>query len=138
MPNINVKCKFNRAAAISKLKAANNAALTHAGNQALKDITQHVPKDQGALQSSGLSHSDIRAEKGTYTMRWDEPYAQYLFHGKVMHGSPKTRTLDDYGPELLQFTSSEARMEWTKYAADVYGDQWQRVYQAAFKMEMKA
>lgn len=29
-------------------------------------------------------------------------------------------------------------MEWTKYAADVYGDQWQRVYQAAFKMEMKA
>lgn len=134
MPSINVKCKFNRAAAISKLKAANNAALTHTGNQALKDITQHVPKDQGALQSSGLSHSDIRAENGTYTMRWDEPYAQYLFHGKVMHGSPTMRT---YGPEKLNFTGALARMEWTKYAADVYGDQWQRVYQAAFKMEMK-
>ena len=58
MPKINTRVTFNKVAAIAKIKAANNAALTVMGNQALQDVSQHVPKDQGALENSGLSSSD--------------------------------------------------------------------------------
>ena len=134
MPRVEAKVEFSKAAAIAKLKAANDRAMTFMGTQALKDVTQHVPKDQGGLQSSGITHSDRKAENGVYTMRWEEPYAQYLFRGEVMYGSPTSRT---YGPEKLNFTSAMARMEWTKYAAEVYGDRWQAVYQAALRREMR-
>lgn len=113
----------------------NHDALTQTGIQALKDITQHVPKDQGPLQNSGITHSDRKAENGVFTLRWDEPYAQYLFHGEVMYGSPTSRT---YGPKKLKFTSALARMEWVKYAAEAYGDRWQAVYQAALRKEMQS
>lgn len=47
-----------------------------------------------------------------------------------MYGSPTDRT---YGPKKLSFTSTMARMEWTKYAKDVYGKQWKQAYQDAVK-----
>lgn len=134
MSKLKVRVTFNRAAAVARIKAANTDALTAAGNQALKDVTKHVPKDQGTLQSSGLSHSDKRAKEGRFVMRWSTPGAQYLWHGDVMHGDPTSRT---YGPEKLKFTSALAREEWAKYAAKVYGDNWKAVYQAAFRKEMR-
>lgn len=134
MPSVKVRINFAKAAAVAKLRAMNQDALTQTGIQALKDITQHVPKDQGDLRNSGIAHSDIKAKNGVFTLRWDEPYAQYLFHGEVMHGNPTSRT---YGPEKLKFTAALARMEWTKYAAEAYGDRWQTVYQAALREEMR-
>ena len=104
------------------------------GQQALKDVTKHVPRDQGFLQDSGITNSDRQAQNLKYIMRWDEPYADYLWHGEVMHGSPTERT---YGPEKLSFTSALACMEWAKYAKDVYGDDWKKVYQEAIRRRMQ-
>lgn len=61
------------------------------------------------------------------------PYAQYLWHGDVMYGNPTTRT---YGPEKLSFTSALAREEWAKYAKEVHGEEWKKVYQAALKRRL--
>ena len=100
------------------------------GIQALQDVSQYVPKDQGTLENSGISDSDQRAQNGKFKLRWATPYAQYLWHGDVMYGNPKNRT---YGPEKLSFTSALAREEWAKYAYEIYGEEWRLVYQVALE-----
>ncbi len=133
MPEIRIKTDFHRSAAIAALKAASERALTVAGNQALKDVAKHVPEDQGVLIGSGLSGSDTQARNQSFIMRWDTPYAQYIWQGDVMYGSPTDRR---YGPEKLSFTKALAREEWAKYAAEVYKDRWRTVYEAAFGKEL--
>lgn len=130
MAKITTRVTFDRKKVVSLIKAASNEALTVMGLQALQDASMHVPRDQGTLESSGISSSDRRAVDGKFTMRWATPYAQYLWHGDVMYGNPTSRT---YGPEKLKFTDALAREEWAKYAHDVYGADWRKVYQAALK-----
>lgn len=130
MPKIVSRVTFNRAGTLTKLRAVSNNGLTLMGQQALKDTTQYVPKDQSSLQDSGINNSDDRAHDLKFEMRWDTPYARYLWNGEVMYGNPTERT---YGPQKLSFTSTMARMEWAKYAKDVYGKQWKQVYQDAVK-----
>lgn len=133
MLRVTIKINSNIAASAAKIRAAGSNALTATGNQALADTTMHVPKDQGYLRNSGLSNSSMTTEDLKFILRWDEPYAQYLFHGEVMYGNPTNRT---YGPKKLKFTEALARMEWTKYAAEVYGDDWRAVMQAALRREL--
>lgn len=128
MAETTVKVSFDIPAAVARLRVAANKALTITGNQALQDTTKHVPMDQGTLQNSGITFMSV--EDMEVMLRWDEPYAQYLFHGEVMYGNPTNRT---YGPKKLKFTEALARMEWTKYAAEVYGKDWQAIFQAALK-----
>lgn len=130
MPKISTRVTFNKASAIALIKAVSDDALTAMGSQALQDASKHVPKDQGTLENSGISSSDRKAKDGKFTLRWDTPYAQYLWHGDVMYGNPGGRT---YGPEKLNFTSALAREEWAKYAKEVYGEEWKKVYQAALR-----
>ena len=130
MLKITRRVAFDRKAAVARLKAASDEALTLMGEQALKDVTQYVPKDQSVLQRSGVTNSDIEAKDGVYVLRWDTPYAQYLWHGDVMHGDPTNRT---YGPDKIKFTNALAREEWAKYAQKVHGADWRRAYQAAIK-----
>lgn len=130
MPRVGAKVIFDKARAMALIKAASDEALTYVGNQALHDANQYVPKDQGILESSSISNSSQRAENGVYTLRWDTPYAQYLWHGDVMYGNPNSRT---YGPEKLSFTSALAREEWAKYAQDIHGEDWKNAYQAALR-----
>ena len=134
MSKIKTRVTFDRAATIARIKAASNDALTAMGNQALMDASKHVPKDQGTLENSGLSLSDKKAVEGVYTLRWNTPYARYLWHGDVMYGNPTSRT---YGPEKLSFTSALAHEEWAKYAKEIYGEEWKAVYQAALKEKMR-
>ncbi len=134
MPKIRTRVTFDTAAAVAKIKAANDIALTAMGNQALQDTSKHVPRDQGTLRDSGISASDVSARGGVFTMRWNTPYAQYLWNGDVMYGNPTERT---YGPEKLKFTDALAREEWAKYAKEVYGEEWKKVYQAALRRELK-
>lgn len=134
MVKIKTRVTFDRAATIARIKAASNDALTAMGNQALMDASKHVPKDQGTLENSGLSLSDKKAVEGVYTLRWNTPYARYLWHGDVMYGNPTSRT---YGPEKLSFTSALAHEEWAKYAKEIYGEEWKAVYQAALKEKMR-
>ena len=134
MAKIKTRVTFDRAATIARIKAASNDALTAMGNQALMDASKHVPKDQGTLENSGLSLSDKKAVEGIYTLRWNTPYARYLWHGDVMYGNPTSRT---YGPEKLSFTSALAHEEWAKYAKEIYGEEWKAVYQAALKEKMR-
>lgn len=134
MAKIKTRVTFDRAATIARIKAASNDALTDMGHQALMDASKHVSKDQGTLENSGLSLSDKKAVEGIYTLRWNTPYARYLWHGDVMYGNPTSRT---YGPEKLSFTSALAHEEWAKYAKEIYGEEWKAVYQAALKEKMR-
>lgn len=134
MAKIKTRVTFDKKRAAGLIKAASNNALTVMGVQALHDVSQHVPHDHGTLENSGISSSDQRAADGKFVMRWSTPYAQYLWHGDVMYGSPTNRT---YGPKKISFTSALAREEWAKYAHDVYGTEWRKVYQAAFRKELR-
>lgn len=130
MPKITARVTFNRTGTLARLRAVSNDGLTIMGQQALKDATQHVPVDQHFLQDSGINNSDDQAHDLKYEMRWDMPYARYLWKGEVMYGDPTHRT---YGPKKISFASALARMEWAKYAKEVYGAQWKQVYQNAVK-----
>lgn len=130
MEKTRVRVSFDRIAAIETIRAASDKALTAMGIQALQDVSQYVPKDQGTLENSGISDSDQQAQNGRFKLRWATPYAQYLWNGDVMYGNPKNRT---YGPEKLSFTSALAREEWAKYAYEIYGEEWRQVYQAALE-----
>lgn len=134
MPKVDVKITFHKPQVVAAIKGANDYAVTMMADQALKDIGQYVPKDQTTLESSGHSSSDQKAEEGELTLRWSTPYAQYLWHGDVMHGNPNSRT---YGPEKLKFTEAMAREEWAKYAQKVHGEAWKKVYEAAFEKGLK-
>lgn len=134
MPKISTRVTFDKQKAIALIKASSDYALTMMGNQALEDVSQYVPKDQKELLKSGLTNSDQRAIDGKFRMRWSTPYAQYLWHGDIMYGNPGDRT---YGPEKLTFTSALAREEWAKYAKEVHGEQWKKVYQAALKRRLQ-
>lgn len=134
MAKINTMVTFHTSETVALIKAANNAALTDMGNQALMDASKHAPKDQGSLESSGDANSDKKAVDGKFIMRWSTPYAQYLWHGDVMYGKPGSRT---YGPDKISFTSALAREEWAKYAKEVYGADWKKVYQAALKRRLR-
>ncbi len=133
MAKISTRVTFDKSAAMARIKAANNKALTIMGAQALKDANMHVPVDQNILKRSGITNSDSAAVDGKYNLIWATPYAQYLWNGKVMYGNPLSRT---YGPEKLKFTAALAKMEWAKYAKEVYGNDWKKTYQNALRMEM--
>ena len=134
MAKIKTKVTFDKKRAAGLIKAAANNALTVMGVQALHDVSQYVPHDQGTLENSGISSSDKKAVDGKFSMIWSTPYAQYLWHGDVMFGDPVNRT---YGPKKITFTSALAREEWAKYAYEIYGEDWNRAYQAAFREEMR-
>ena len=135
MPRINTRVTFNTPSAVALIKAANNAALTDMGNQALQDVTKHVPEDQGILKISGMLNSDREASDGKFIMRWHTPYAKYLWNGNVMYGNPTNRT---YGPKKISFTNALAHEEWAKYAKNIYGDEWKRAYQAALRRRIRS
>lgn len=133
MAKINTRVTFDKTTAMARIKAANNKALFIMGQQALKDANMHVPIGQRELLKSGITNSDDKAVDGKYNLIWATPYAQYLWNGDVMYGNPLERT---YGPEKLNFTSSLAREEWAKYAKEVYGTDWKKVYQNALGLEL--
>ena len=130
MPKISTRVTFDKSKAVALIKAVSDDALTIMGNQALQDANQYVPRDQGILEDNSFSHSSRKAENGKFVLRWDEDYSQYLWHGDVMYGNPDSRT---YGPEKLNFTSALAREEWAKYAKEVHGEEWKKVYQAELR-----
>lgn len=134
MPSVDVRITFYKPQVVASIKAASNYGVEMMAAQALKDTSQYVPEDQTTLKSSASSSSDQKAEDGELTLRWSTPYAQYLWHGDVMHGNPNSRT---YGPEKLEFTEAMAREEWAKYAQKVHGEMWKKVYEAAFKKGLK-
>lgn len=134
MAKITAKVTFDKFRATAKIKASSDEALTMMGNQALQDASQYVPKDQHTLENSGLASSDQKAVNGVLRMRWSTPYAQYLWNGDVMYGNPGNRT---YGPKKLTFTAALAREEWAKYAQKVHGEEWKKVYEAAFQRELR-
>lgn len=134
MPRATFKISFDTPAAVAHIRAANRTAIEATGLQVLKDVGQYVPEDQGGVKASGISNSGL-AKRGNvkserFVMRWDTPYAQYLWHGDVMHGNPTKRS---YGPEKLKFTEALAREEWAKYAQEVHGAEWKKTYQAALE-----
>lgn len=136
MAKIKTRVTLRTPQAAALIKAASNEALTDMGLQALQDVSEHVPHDFGTLENSGLTNSDKKAANGKFVMKWEEPYSQYLWNGKIMHGSPDTRSPADYYDDI-KFTSDLARAEWAKHAREVYGEQWKQVYQAALKRRLK-
>lgn len=131
---VTAKVTLNKSSALTTIRAANDKALTDLGNQAIKDTDKHVPEDQHTLINSGHASSDMHASNGKFRLRWSTPYARYLFHGEVMYGNPTNRT---YGPKKISFTKTMAKIEWAKYAAKVYKDDWRAVYQASLKRRLK-
>lgn len=134
MPKITTRVTFNKASVVAKIKAANNVALTVMGNQVLEDSNQYCPEDQHVLVNSSYTHSDREAQNGVFRCVWSTPYARYLWHGLVMHGSPGNRS---YGPDGLHFTKDNARPKWAIYARSKHGDEWKQVFQAAARRYMR-
>ena len=83
MAKIKTRVTLRTPQAAALIKAASNEALTDMGLQALQDASKHVPRDVGTLEDSGLTNSDKKAKNGKFVMKWEEPYSQYLWNGKI-------------------------------------------------------
>lgn len=93
MAKINTRVTLHASRAVAMIKAASNDALTDMGNRhcRMHPSMYLMIRD---LESNGLSGSDTKAVDGKYTMRWNTPYAQYLWNGDVMYGNQQK---DDMG-----------------------------------------
>ncbi|CCZ35667.1 putative minor capsid protein [Firmicutes bacterium CAG:646] len=137
-----VKVEIHKPRAMAKIRAAGNQGLTDVRDEIIDDINRYVPKSGGSPQNGGGGdlrrsaelHSDQQAKDGNLKVRWDTPYAQYQHEGKVMHGTPKTRT---YGPEQLKYTEPMARKEWEQYAERKHGADWSLAIEEAMKSHMR-
>lgn len=117
------------------VKAASNNALTVMGVQAVDDTGKYVPV------SSNLEHpvkDSIISSSGRRTVKGNSPCdGLLLMHslaGRCDVWKSANRT---YGSEKISFTSALAREECAKYANEVYGAEWQQIYQAALRKEIK-
>ena len=139
---VKVKVEIHKPRAMAKIRAAGDQGLTDVRDEIIDDINAYVPKSGGSPQNGGGGdlrrsaeiHSDQQAKDGSLKVRWDTPYAQYQHEGKVMHGTPKTRT---YGPEQLKYTDPMARKEWEQYAERKHGADWSLAIEEAMKRRMQ-
>lgn len=131
MPKQKVRVTFNQAAAAATVRAACKRALVIAGNQAMEDVNQYVPEDQGTLLNTGISNSTVSPDGLSFILRWDTPYAQYLYRGIKMVGTPDEREYDENQP--LKFTKAMACAEWARHAKKVHGKDWKKIYEKAMK-----
>ncbi|MDO4444693.1 MAG: minor capsid protein [Bacillota bacterium] len=137
-----VKVEIHKPRAMAKIRAAGDQGLTDVRDEIIDDINRYVPISGGSPQNGGGGdlrrsaelHSDQQAKDGNLKVRWDTPYAQYQHEGKVMHGTPKTRT---YGPEQLKYTEPMARKEWEQYAERKHGADWSLAIEEAVKRRMQ-
>lgn len=131
MPKQKVRVTFNQAAAAATVRAASKRALVIAGNQAMEDVNQYVPEDRGDLIDLGIANTTVSPDGLSFVMRWDTPYAQYLYHGIKMSGTPDNRVYKGNPP--LKFTKAMACAEWARHAKDVHGKDWKKIYEKAMK-----
>lgn len=139
---VKVKVEIHKPRAMAKIRTAGDQGLTDVRDEIIDDINRYVSVSGGTPQNGGGGdlrrsaelHSDQQAKDGNLKVRWDTPYAQYQHEGKVMHGTPKTRT---YGPEQLKYAEPMARKEWEQYAERKHGADWSLAIEEAMKSHMR-
>lgn len=138
-----VSININTAQIAMDIRAAAEKAVGITAQQVLADCNEYVPDDQDALVNSSLIHSDVLHGK----LVWSTPYARYLYHGVLM-ADPKTgsawaregQTKVKLSPEVqLKFDKQnhpKAGSHWCERAQADHGDEWQEIYEAAFREEL--
>lgn len=102
---------------MDNIETANEFAIAAMSQQVLADSNYYCKHDQGMLIASAINNPDT--EKGIIV--WDTPYAQKQYYLENAN--------TDKNPN--------AQMMWFHKAKDVHGDEWNKVYAAAFKKAMK-
>ena len=141
---MSVKFNFNTAQTAMRIRGASQRAVAITAQQMLADINNYVPDDQGMLKNSAETHSDLANGK----IIWNTPYARFLYHGVVMidpkTGSPYARegqTKVVMKPEKpLDFnkqSNPNAGSHWCERAYADHHEDWERIYQEAFRKELE-
>ena len=153
-----VNININTAQIAMKIRAAADKAVGIVSVQILADCNGYCPQDQdGALINSSVTFSDI--PRGNLV--WSTPYARYLYHGllmvdpktgsvharegqkKVLANSGATTKRSDKvlaNPKVkLKFDKTlnpKAGAHWCERARDDKHEEWQELYEAAFRREL--
>jgi len=142
MADVKVNITFNKNATLEKLMDRHKAAQFAMSKQALKDCNEYCPKDAGTLESSSQTFTDY--ENGI--LKWQTPYARYLYYGIVMV-DPKTGKacfpIDDqlYSRKNVSKVKSNREIKyngrgrklWAEAAAAEHKDDWLLIYEKVFK-----
>lgn len=115
---MSVTVRFDKNTCAARIKkAAEGMALCVVSEQVLKDCNYYCKQDQGTLISSSITHS--QPEKGR--LIWKTPYAKKQYY--------------------LQTASREqnpnASWMWCHKAKAEHSKEWQKVFNTAFKNEMR-
>lgn len=141
---MSVTVSINSAQIAAKIRGASQRAVAITAQQALTDCNNYCPEDQGVLINSSIENSVL--EEGRLV--WSAPYARYLYHGVLMvdpkTGSPYARegqTKVVLTPEKpLDFNkhpNPNAGSHWCERAYADHHDDWERIYQEAFRKELE-
>lgn len=102
---------------ISAVDDANDLAVFAMSEQVLKDSNFYCKRDQDGLIDSSITNSDT----ANGIIKWDTPYAQRQYFLEAAH--------TDKNPN--------AQYMWFDKAKDVHLDEWNKVYENAFKRGMR-
>lgn len=97
---------FHKATGEAAIKRGQYALI----NQAMSDMEQFVPKDQGHLRDS--VHASSNGSQITYTM----PYAQAQFHGMIN------------GSRIHNYTTPGTSRRWDLKAKSMFMDSWVKAF----------
>lgn len=138
-----VTVNINTAQTAVKIRAAADKAIGIVSGQILTDCNEYCPRDQDGLTDSSLIHSDTQHGD----LVWSTPGARYLYHGLLMidpvtksayarEGQTKVLAAPEVDLEYDKTRNAKAGAHWCERAyADKHED-WQEIYEEAFREEL--
>lgn len=120
-----VNIRFDRNAAAARISNSVKAAMPELATQVLKDCNFYAPQRRGTLISTSIMRSDTSSPKAT--LKWDVPYAEYVFKGLSKRGNPL---------KYSKYPNRNAQSHWTNKAKSVKLVAWERLAEVLIKEKM--
>lgn len=89
-------------------------------NQAMSDMEQYVPRDQGDLRGdTAISKNNVYVDNGNETIHYTQPYARAQFYGMI-NGHPVTH--------YSQYGGQPVGRRWDLRAKSVFINDWIKAF----------
>lgn len=129
-----VRVEFGCGDIISRFERSNEAAVDILCQRVLADSNFYCPMAEGSLQASALTAS----HGNSGTVKWDVPYAAYLYYGALMLapngsawaklGEIKHLAVPEVKLDFDKSSNPNAQAHWFEKAKDVHLDEWVEGY----------
>lgn len=97
---------------LSRFSSQFDKAQRYLDQTVLDDSNKFAPERTGKLKQSGINHTTI----GSGVVKWQEPYAHYVYVGMAMAGPPGYKYYTGKPLHIWKSTNPNATKEWFEAA----------------------